>query len=164
MMKSRLRISLLLCVLVLGCAHLPWRRAPEDDPRTRGEEGIDPLGYPQDQVIVTQEEPGRKPTKTGESFGEQGSWLEPRPVPDSLPAQKVYRVQFFATKYPDEASQVAETVANMVSEKTYTDYKTPYYWVRAGDCQTREEADLLLRKIKRLGYTESWVVEVKPGH
>lgn len=164
MMKSRLPICLLLCVFLLGCAHLPWRRAPKDDPRTRGEEGIDPLGYPQDQIIVTQEEPGQKPAKTGESFGERGYRLEPTPGPDSLPAQKMYRIQFFATKYPDEASQVAEMVSGMVSEKTYIEYKTPYYWVRAGDCSTREEADLLLRKIKRLGYTESWVVEVEPEY
>jgi hypothetical protein len=80
---------------------------------------------------------------------------------DSLILRKVYRVQFFATKYPDEASQVAETLGNMVSENTYIDYKTPYYWVRVGDCETREEGERLLRRIKQLGYKESWVVEVE---
>jgi hypothetical protein len=150
------------CLLFLcSCAHLPWR-APQEDPRIKGEEGIDPLGYPQDQVIVTQ-------TAPSEQAGNAQTWSEQNPLqpaqtqrPDSSATLRVYRVQFFATKYPDEASQVAETVGNMVSEKTYMDYKTPYYWVRVGDCQTKEEAERLLRKIKQLGYKESWVVEVEP--
>ncbi len=150
------------CLLwACSCAHLPWR-APHEDPRTKGEEGIDPLGYPQDQVIVTQTTPAEQ-AGNARTWSEQNH-LQPAQAqtPDSAVAQRVYRVQFFATKYPDEASQVAETVGNMVSEKTYMDYKTPYYWVRAGDCRTKEEAERLLQKIKGLGYKESWVVEVGP--
>ena len=155
----------ILCLLLAsGCAHLPWG-GPKEDPRTRGEASKDPLGYPQDQVIVTQNEPKTK-TSTIQPSDETRD-LEPGQKPPMVApvAQQIYRVQFFATKYPDEASQVAETVGGMVSEKTYIEYKTPYYWVRAGDCQTKEEADRLLRKIKRLGYQESWVVEVEgqPG-
>ncbi|MGB2988643.1 MAG: SPOR domain-containing protein, partial [Candidatus Zixiibacteriota bacterium] len=75
--------------------------------------------------------------------------------------QKIHRVQFFATKYPDEAKQVAESVADELSEQTYIVYKAPYYWVTVGNCETKEGADFLLRKIKRLGYNQSWVVEVE---
>jgi hypothetical protein len=75
--------------------------------------------------------------------------------------EKVYRVQFFATKYPEEAKQVASLVEGQLSQKTYIDYKVPYYWVKVGDCETKEEADSLLEKIKGLGYRESWVVEIK---
>lgn len=160
MRRFRFFILFLLCLCLSGCAHLPWG-SPEGDRRIQGEEGIDPLGHPQDQVIVTEEEPGGTPEKTeGSSEEDKLLWRE-GPEQDSLITRRVYRVQFFATKYPDEASQVAETAANMVSAKTYIDYKAPYYWVRAGDCETKEEAESLLRKIKRLGYEESWVVEVK---
>ena len=152
---------LLLCVLLAGCAHLPWRRAPQEDPRTQGEEGIDPLGFPQDQAIVTQQEPGGTNEATQSSIADERLQLTEPQASDSLVPRKVYRVQFFATKYPDEASQVAETVGNMVSESTYIDYKTPYYWVRVGDCETREEGERLLQKIKQLGYKESWVVEAE---
>ena len=78
--------------------------------------------------------------------------------------EKVYRVQFFATKYPEEAKQVASLVEGQLSQKTYIDYKVPYYWVRVGDCETKEEANSLLEKIKVLGYQESWVVEIKLKH
>jgi len=157
----RVRLLIIFFMFLSGCAHLPWR-APKEDPRTKGEESKDPLGYPQDQVVVTQTEPETKTAKT-QGSDETDNLRPGQAQPAVAPvAQKIYRVQFFATKYPDEASQVAETVAGMISEKTYMDYKTPYYWVRAGDCQTKEEADLLLEKIKRLGYKESWVVEVQP--
>jgi len=33
--------------------------------------------------------------------------------------------------------------------------------VRVGDCETREEAESLLERIKRLGYKESWIIEVE---
>jgi len=48
-----------------------------------------------------------------------------------------------------------------LSEKTYISFKVPYYWIRVGDCETKEEANSLLEKTKRLGYRESWVVEIK---
>ncbi|MFQ6033008.1 MAG: SPOR domain-containing protein [Candidatus Zixiibacteriota bacterium] len=41
------------------------------------------------------------------------------------------------------------------------EFKVPYYWIRAGDCETREEALSLLEKIRGVGYSESWVVEIK---
>jgi hypothetical protein len=159
--RIRILVCLLLCVLLWDCAHPPWRKTPHEDPRTRGEEGIDPLGFPQDQKIVTQQEPGGRTENTQSTRADERLQLTEPQVSDSLVLRKVYRVQFFATKYPDEASQVAETVGNMVSESTYIDYKTPYYWVRVGDCETREEGERLLQRIKQLGYKESWVVEVE---
>ena len=162
MRKSWLALCFLLCLFLAGCAHLPWG-GPRGDRRTQGEEGIDPLGHPQDQVIVTEQEPGGQTERTEDSSAQHRlPWKEEVEV-DSLASREIYRVQFFATKYPDEASQVAEMVAGMLSEKTYIDYKTPYYWVRAGDCETRGEADALLRRVKQLGYEESWVVEEEIG-
>lgn len=157
---NRLWLPACFLLFVLSCAHLPWGK-PGEDPRTKGEKGKDPLGYPQDQIIVTQTEPKEKAGSTRAPDEDQSLRPSQAQKPKAPVLHKIYRVQFFATKYPDEASQVAETVANMVSERTYTDYKTPYYWVRAGDCQTKEEAEQLLQRIKQLGYKESWVVEVK---
>jgi hypothetical protein len=56
---------------------------------------------------------------------------------------------------------VSDLVKNQLSKNTYIDYKTPYYWVRVGDCVTKEEAESLLEKIRNLGYPQSWVVEAK---
>jgi len=160
MREGKFLVYFLLCLFFSGCALWP-RGAIKEDPRTKGEEQFDPLGFPQDRVIVTEQEPGEKGKGATEFEKKNKFGLEESNGIDSLFPRKVYRVQFFATKYPDEASQMAESVANQLLQKTYIDYKTPYYWVRAGDCETKEEADSLLEKIKKLGYKESWVVEVE---
>ena len=160
MRPSTLLIYFLVCLLFSGCALWP-RRAIKEDPRTRGEDQFDPLGFPQDRVIVTEEEPKEEREGTTEFEKESKIGSEEPKGTESLFFRKVYRVQFFATKYPDEASDVAGSVADQLSDKTYIDYKTPYYWVRVGDCETKEEAKSLLERIKKLGYKESWVVEVE---
>jgi 5-hydroxyisourate hydrolase-like protein (transthyretin family) len=159
--KSRLLIYLFLFCLIFSACALQPRETTKEDPRTKGERHYDPLGFPQDQVIVTERESKEKKESITESEkDEEIRWKEPEKEKATLP-RKVYRVQFFATQYPDEAQQMASTVRNQFSENTYIDYKAPYYWVRVGDCETKEEAETLLEKLRGLGYKESWVVEVK---
>ena len=154
-------VGLLLCLLVFAdCGFRPWKRG-EEDRRTEAEDQFDPLRSPHDRVIVTEEEPPGRSTKPAERDRYDDPASEESARMEEALLLTVRRVQFFATKYPDEAKQVAELVEDELSEKAYIEYKAPYYWVRAGDCQTQDEANSLLRKIKRLGYTESWVVEVK---
>ncbi len=159
--KSILGLVFLFLFLV-SCSVLP-RGEGTKDPRTRGEKEFDPLGFEQDKEIVTEGEyPGAKEDsiRLERQIKERTGWESPEEPETYLP-QRVYRVQFFATKYPDEARQVADFVESELSEKTYIDFKAPYYWIRAGDCETKKEANFLLQKIKRLGYGESWVVEIK---
>ncbi|KPL03747.1 MAG: hypothetical protein AMJ73_05355 [candidate division Zixibacteria bacterium SM1_73] len=160
--NSTILWTILFLLFFSSCSLLP-RGEGLEDPRTKGEKEFDPLGFEQDRVIVTEEE---YPTTNEDSI-----WLEKKrrektegegtEESESSVQEKVYRVQFFATKYPDEARQVADSVESQLSEKTYISFKVPYYWIRVGDCETKEEADFLLEKIKRLGYGESWVVEIK---
>ena len=145
-----------------SCSLLPKGESLKD-PRTKGEKEFDPLGFEEDRVIVTE---GEHPITKEDSIRlekrrrEKTEWEDVEEIESSIP-EKVYRVQFFATKYPDEARQVADLVESQLSEKTYIDFKVPYYWIRVGDCETKEEANFLLEKIKTLGYSESWVVEIK---
>jgi hypothetical protein len=151
-----------LFLFFTSCSLLP-RGEGSKDPRTKGEKEFDPLSFEQDRAIITEGEyPITKEdsillekAKREKTEGEGTQKIE-RSVP-----QKVYRVQFFATKYPDEARQVAGFVESQLSEKTYIDFKVPYYWIKVGDCETKGEANSLLEKIKGLGYSESWVVEIK---
>lgn len=152
-------VCLILCLSICGCA-LWSGGATREDPRTKREKQHPPLGYPQDQEIVTDKEVPKKEQK-GEPEAEQKTKSKELEKGKASFVRKVYRVQFFATQYPDEAAQVSESVKNQLSENTYIDYKTPYYWVRVGDCVTREEADILLGKIRNMGYQESWVIEAK---
>jgi len=159
-MRSGLIISLLLCLLFSGCSLWP-QKSIQEDPRTKAEDQFDPLGFPQDQKIVTETEPPEREKGEAELGYEDRIRLKEIPGGDSLSFNKVYRVQFFATKYPDEATKVADIVSEQLSQKTYIEYKAPYYWVKVGDCETKEESDALLAKIKKLGYRESWVVEAE---
>ncbi len=152
-------ICTLLGLSISGCA-LWSGGATREDPRTKGEKHHPPLGYPQDREIVTGKESPRK-EQPGEPDADQKSKSRELEKGKASFPRKVYRVQFFATQYPDEASKVSESVKNQLSENTYIDYKAPYYWVRVGDCVSKEEAELLLEKMRNLGYQESWVVEAK---
>ena len=152
---------LLLCLLVFAdCGFRPWKTG-EEDRRTEAEDEFDPLGFPQDRVIVTEEEPSGRSAQAAERDRYNQATSEESAGTEEVLLLKVHRVQFFATKYPDEAKQVAEFVQDELAQQTYIEYKAPYYWVRAGDCETQDEANSLLRKIKRLGYSQSWVVEVE---
>ena len=153
-------ICLLFCLLFLGCAF--WTKGTaKEDPRTKGEKQFDPLGFPQDQMIVTEKEPEREKEKAVESEKDKKLKLKESKKSEIVFPRKVFRVQFFATQYPDEASSVSEAVKNQLSVNTYIDYKAPYYWVKVGDCETKEEAESLMDKIRELGYKGSWVVEMK---
>jgi hypothetical protein len=153
---------ILFFLFFASCSFLP-RGEGSKDPRTKGEKEFDPLGFEQDRAIITE---GEYPITKEDSIllektkREKTEWEGVQKIESPVP-QKVYRVQFFATKYPDEARQVADFVESQLSEKAYIDFKVPYYWIRVGDCETKEGANLLLEKIKGLGYHESWVVEVK---
>ena len=150
-------ICSLLSLSISGCA-LWSGGATREDPRTKEEKHHPPLGYPQDRETVTDK---AAPQKEQKREAEQKTKSKEPEKEKAVFPRKVYRVQFFATQYPDEASKVSESVKNQLSENTYIDYKAPYYWVRVGDCVSKEEAESLLEKMRNLGYQESWVVEAK---
>lgn len=153
-------ICLLFCLVFSGCAFRS-QGSTKEDPRTKGEKQFDPLGFPQDQLIVTEKEPEREKEIAVEPEKDKKLRLKESKKSEIVFPRKVFRVQFFATQYPDEASSVSEAVKNQLSVNTYIDYKAPYYWVKVGDCETKEEAESLMDKIRELGYKDSWVVEMK---
>jgi len=152
-------ICLILCFSIYGCALWSGGTARED-PRTKGEKHHPPLSFPQDQETVTDKATPSK-EQMEEPEAEQKTKAKELEKGKAAIPRKVYRVQFFATQYPEEAAQVSKSVKNQLSENTYIDYKAPYYWVRVGDCVTQEEADILLGKVRNMGYQESWVIEAK---
>jgi len=97
MRGGKFLICLMLTSLVFtGCTLFPRGRIKED-PRTRGEGQFDPLGFPQDRVIVTEEEPGRKEEGASELEKVRGFKAEEPAGEKDLLSRKIYRVQFFAT-------------------------------------------------------------------
>jgi hypothetical protein len=154
--KSSILWVILIFLFFSNCSLWPKGESSKH-PRAKGGKESDSLSLKKDSAVVTE---GVYPMVKEDSTKLEKRKREKTEGEIIFP-EKVYRVQFFATKYPEEAKQVATLVEGQLSQKTYIDYKVPYYWVRVGDCETKEEANSLLEKIKSLGYQESWVVEIK---
>lgn len=154
--KASILWLILLFLFLSNCSLWPKGESSKH-PRAKGGKESDSLSLKKDSAAVTG---GTYPIAKEDSTKLEKRKREKTEGEIIFP-EKVYRVQFFATKYPEEAKQVAALVEGQLSQKTYIDYKVPYYWVRVGDCETKEEANSLLEKIKALGYQESWVVEIK---
>jgi hypothetical protein len=154
--KASILWLILLFLFLSNCSLWPKGESSKH-PRAKGGKESDSLSLKKDSAVETG---GTYPIVKEDSTKLEKRKREKTEGGIIFP-EKVYRVQFFATKYPEEAKQVAALVEGQLSQKTYIDYKVPYYWVRVGDCETKEEAASLLEKIKGLGYQESWVVEIK---
>jgi hypothetical protein len=157
MNKNTSILPLIFIFLFFLCCSLWPKGESSMRPRVKTEKESDSLGHKEDTAMVTE---GKYPLSQEDSTGLEMKRKEKTGWEGTFP-EKVYRVQFFATKYPEEAKRVAALVEGQLSQKTYIDYKVPYYWVKIGDCETKDEAASLLEKIKGLGYQESWVVEIK---
>ena len=76
--------------------------------------------------------------------------------------QKVYgyRVQIFATIYKDKADKIRAEVQQKVEYPVYVEEIAPFYKVRIGDFQKREDAEQFLAVVqKSLGYSDAFVAE-----
>ncbi len=69
-----------------------------------------------------------------------------------------YRVQVFSTVQQDEAKAKADEIASKLDIEVFVEFDPPYYKVRAGNCQSSDEAEKLLSQLKRAGYTDAWTV------
>lgn len=69
-----------------------------------------------------------------------------------------FRVQIFASTGVDAARAVEGAAKGKFSEGVYLSYDPPTYKIRIGNCNSRAEAETLLRKALDLGYNDSWIV------
>ncbi|HID94170.1 MAG TPA: SPOR domain-containing protein [bacterium (Candidatus Stahlbacteria)] len=72
-----------------------------------------------------------------------------------------YRVQIAACLEKTSAAYLARKVKRQTGENAYVDYVSPYYKVRVGDCVSQHEAVLLRDRLRRLGYSDAWIVRLR---
>lgn len=70
-----------------------------------------------------------------------------------------FRVQIFATNSHEAARQMEQSALFEFSEEVRLTYDPPTYKIRVGNCETRDEANLLRAKAISLGYLDAWVVK-----
>ena len=163
---STYNLALATLVLILGAgAFGPCPRAEqrvEEKSKTR----FDPLGLPQDTVIVTVRnsaaEVKYQQRLKGSPSARQTASSDSAELADSLNHQ-IYRVQLLtADSYSD--ARKAQAVAEEIFDQSLSlNYDLPYYKLRVGEFATKAEADAYLLKAKAAGYANAWVVLANVG-
>jgi len=73
-----------------------------------------------------------------------------------------WKVQAFITNDFDRADSVfRKLITNFPPEDVEKAFYSPYYKIRIGNCQTREEAERMLRRVENLGFREAWIIQTK---
>ena len=69
-----------------------------------------------------------------------------------------FRVQIDMFSSESEAQQCARKAELKFAERVYIVYQPPFFRVRIGDFETKEEADIYVKKLKKAGYKKSrWI-------
>ncbi len=73
-----------------------------------------------------------------------------------------YRIQIYSTLQQDEAEAEAQRAREKNPEdKVYIEFDPPYYKVRVGNCSNSDEAEEVLARLKRMGYSNAWIVRAR---
>lgn len=74
-----------------------------------------------------------------------------------------YRVQILASSQPERLKEDKKKLEKQISAVLSIVQEAAYYKLYAGEFNQKSDADTLLIKIKKLGYTDAWVATVKGG-
>lgn len=89
-----------------------------------------------------------------------GQWTYGQVTPPGMKRVYGYRVQVFATIYKDKAEKIRNEVQEKVTYPVYIEEIPPFYKIRIGDFQKREDAEQFLSTVqKSLGYADAFVAE-----
>jgi hypothetical protein len=72
-----------------------------------------------------------------------------------------YRVQLIASSRIETLREQKKEIEKKISEPVVIGYEAPYYKLFAGNFLKRQDAQVLLPKVKRLGFQDAWVVSTK---
>lgn len=154
--KSLTIISLFLLIF-LNCGIKPCvKERMKKDQRIQAEKSFDPWKIEKEKPIIIQE----KSIPPQEEFSSD-IWEKDQVGETKTDREILYRIQIFASKFPEEAQKLADSLESSFNEPTSIDYETPYYKVRLGNFSTLPQAESFLRKIRRKGFPQAWVVKTR---
>lgn len=84
------------------------------------------------------------------------SLLSSGALPESL-----YRIQVFASNKIETVREQKKELEKNTDESILIDYESPYYKLYAGGFVKRQEAQIALTKLKKIGYLDAWIVSKK---
>ena len=140
------------CLGLHPCIKEQWRK----NRMTQAEKGFDPWKIEKENPIIIREQSAKAQAEFSVRTAENDETGRPAANADML-----YRIQIFASKFPEEAQNLADSLEAYFDEPASIDYEVPYYKVRLGDFETLEEADNFLRLIRKKGFPQAWVVKIR---
>lgn len=75
-------------------------------------------------------------------------------------SQLEFRVQVFASNRIESIREQKKELEKYTGEQIKIGYEAPYYKLYAGGYSNRQEAQVTLRKLKRAGYHDAWIVNM----
>jgi len=138
------------CFGIRPCIKEQW----EKDRRMQAEKSFDPWRIEKENAIIVQEKEAEIQQEFSPGVGE-------REESGGSPAdhETLYRIQIFASKFPQEAQDLADSVESRFGKPARVDYEIPYYKVRLGVFDSLGEAEDFLRLVRRRGFPQAWVVK-----
>jgi len=150
---SLLSLIFMSCVGIRPCINEQRKK----DRRMQAEGGFDPWNLERENPIIIQEE---ESTETqGEFSGTV--WQEDETGAAKADYETLYRIQIFASKFPEEAENFMAFLQLNFDQPVNIDYEAPYYKVRLGDFETLKEANSFLKRIRQKGFPQAWVIKIK---
>lgn len=167
MWVSRMRflhIALAASTLALGCAGgRPASKPVQDDKATyrlesEGQVALDESAIRREVDRVDEFE--EAPVAESALPVEDVEVIEPAvtAAPASSGSMPGYRVQIFASGSRTSAEAVRQAVASALDLSAYVEQVDGIYKVRVGDCPSRPEAEDVLQRCRRAGYSDAWIV------
>ena len=71
-----------------------------------------------------------------------------------------YRIQVFASNRIETIREKKKELEKQIKEEVVIGYEAPYYKLYAGSFQRRQDAKIMLPKLKKLGYLDAWIVSI----
>ena len=153
-----LAIGSLFLLIFLSCGGIKpcVKEERKENLRMKAEKKFDPWKIEKENPIIIQE----KSNQPQEDFSRV--ILDKYEIgEDKVNNQILYRIQIFASKFPEEAQKLADSLESNFNEPTTIDYEAPYYKVRLGNFTSLAQAESFLRKVRRKGFPQAWVVKTR---
>ena len=128
----------------------------EKNQRIQAEKNFDPWKIEKENPIIIQEKSIPPQDEFSSDILKKNETGEAKTDEEIL-----YRIQIFASKFPEEAQKLADSLESSFNEPASIDYEAPYYKVRLGNFSTLPEAESFLREIRQKGFPQAWVVKTR---
>jgi hypothetical protein len=76
----------------------------------------------------------------------------------SVSAETKYRVQVFASNRIETVREQKKELEKKITDPVVIGYEAPYYKLFTGSFLKRQDAQLILIKVKKLGFVDAWIV------